>query len=384
MGGFECTYAHIHHEKQLDVLAATEHDKKCREDYQRLKAEGILTVREGLAWSHIDQGQRTYDFSRFEPMMQIAAEEGVQQIWDLNHFDYPAHAEPFAPEFSRYFADYARECIKVIRRYQSGTIYIVPINEISFWAHMGAMIGVWNPYKLTQGYGFKQTLVKASIAAMEAIWAEDKDVRFIQVDPLFYRKAKDPPSTVMQAIEDAFREIKFQAFDMLSGRLNPELGGHPKYLDLIGGNYYPYNQEWITGDDWLDENCHETIPYQSRQRISFADIIQEAFDRYERPIILTELGAWGDLRVPWWRRTLREIDEAINRGLPVAGVCAYPVIDRPDWDKNHLTQSGFWDFPKTGSSTRRIPYEPILELVRPYVKKWAKWSNQEIALAQAT
>jgi UDP-galactopyranose mutase len=31
-------------------------------------------------------------------------------------------------------------------------------------------------------------------------------------------------------------------------------------------------------------------------------------------------------------------------GVPMEGVCIYPIIDRPDWeDPNHCHNSGLWD-----------------------------------------
>lgn len=372
MGGFECAYAKGESKRRLDLLRASKHDTYCREDYRLLKEMGISTVREGLAWSKIDKGGGEYDFTRFERMMKIGQEEGVQQIWDLNHFDYPDYLDPFSDKFVTQFARYAKKCIKLIRKYQpEGTVYIVPINEISFWAYIGGMIGLWAPYTVTKGYAFKKQLVRAAVAAMDAIWEVDKDVRFIQVDPLMYKTPKEPITIVKEATARSFLEIKYQTYDMLCGRLHPELGGHPKYLDLIGVNYYPSNQDWITADDPLDDSCHAVIPWFSKYRIHFADMLQEVYDRYGRPIVVTETGAWGSLRARWWKRTLREIDEAMERGLSVLGVCAYPVVDRPDWTFGHLTNSGFWDFESEDPKCLRIPHEESIKIAQKYIDRWS-------------
>jgi hypothetical protein len=32
------------------------------------------------------------------------------------------------------------------------------------------------------------------------------------------------------------------------------------------------------------------------------------------------------------------------QGVPLEGVCLYPILDRPDWeDMNHWHNSGLWD-----------------------------------------
>ncbi len=370
MGGFECAYAKISPDKRVDLLAQSKHDILCRQDYKLIKTLGIYTVREGLAWSEIDLGKNRYDFRRFEPIMAAGAQEGMQQIWDLNHFDYPDYLDPFTEAFVEQFARYAKRCIRLIRKHQDGTIYIVPINEISFWAHMGGSIGVWAPFALTRGYVFKQQLVKASIAAMKAIWEEDKNVRFIQVDPVFYKTFKKPETIAKRTAAEGFREIKFQAFDMLSGRIHPELGGHSRFLDILGANYYLDNQDWLIGDDPFDETCHTMIPWHSKYRIPFVDILQELYDRYERPIVITETGSYGDWRPRWWKRTLAEIEEALQRELPIYGICAYPIVDRHDWTKGHLTNSGWWDSQPGDRLMQRVPHEATLKIVKPYIAKW--------------
>jgi len=369
MGGFECAAPRQETKKRIDSLAFTRHDELCREDYKLLKEIGIYTVREGFLWSHIDKGNGVYDFVRFEKMLAIGKEEGIEQIWDLNHFDYPDHLDPLTDEFVAQFACYAKKCAELIKKYEHGPIYIVPVNEISFFAFMAGSIGLWAPYLRSAGYRFKQQLVKASIAAMDEIWKVDANIRFIQVDPLFDRRAKPPGTVVTKAMEDAFAEIKFQTFDMLSGRLMPELGGHPKYLDIIGANYYIYNQEWITGDDLLDASCHEMIPFEDKERVPLKVLLKELYDRYHLPLILTETGCVGSMRVPWWRCILPEIDDAIASGLPLLGVCAYPIIDRPDWHDLHLTNSGLWDFENGDKKMKRVPHEETLAIVREYAKR---------------
>jgi hypothetical protein len=370
MGGFECAAPRIETKKRIDSYELTRHYDLCREDYRMLKENGIHTVREGFLWSLIDKGKGVYDFGRFEKMLAIGKEEGMEQIWDLNHFDYPDHLDPFKEEFITAFKEYTRRAIELIKKYEHGPIYIVPINEISFFSFMAASVALWAPYERSAGYRFKQQLVRASIAAMEEIWKIDRDVRFIQVDPLFRRVAKQPSTIVTEGTEKIFRETRFQSFDMLSGRLMPELGGHPKYVQVIGVNYYINNQEWITGEDLLDAHCHEMMPFESADRVPLKFLLQEVCDRYPGiPLVLTETGSYGNLRAPWWRRLLHEVDECLIENIPLFGVCAYPVIDRPDWHDLHLTNSGLWDFEKGDKKMKRLPYEESLSLVRDYALK---------------
>lgn len=371
MAGFECTYARNEHQERMDLLATTKHDVYCREDYQLLKELGMTTVREGLAWHQIDRGTGRYNFSRFEELMKIGQEEGIEQIWDLNHFDYPEDVDPFSPEFVARFGAYAKAAIQVIRKYfPNRLLYICPINEMSFFTYIAADLGVWAPYEKGRGVEFKRQLVRASIAAMDAIRSVDENVRFIQIDPIFYRTPHKPITPAKREIARQFIAGKFQAWDMLGGLVEPELGGHARYLDILGCNYYYYNQEWIMDILPTGEVDYQTIPLYSKHRISVGTMLKQVYQRYKRPLLITETGGWGELRPKWWRLLLRQAEKA-KASLPLMGVCSYPIIDREDWNDRHLTNSGFWDFELGDETLRRIPHEPTLSIIRNYMRRQA-------------
>lgn len=363
MAGFECTYAKVSPNIRLDMLSSTKHDLYCAKDYRLIKEFGMNTVREGLSWHQIDKGNGNYKFDRFESLMAIAAEENIQQIWDLNHFDYPDDLNPFTNDFIERFSKYAREAVKLIRRYQSGTIYLVPINEISFFSWISADRGGWAPFKkgAQNGFRFKSQLVKASIQAMDRIWEVDSNIRFIQVDPFMRRLALPPAKKPAIKHVDEFNQIiRFQAWDMLSGKTYPELGGHPRYLDIIGVNYYLHNQEWVISHPNSRKITHQMMDWDSSDRVSFAKMLTEIYDRYHRPMVVTETGSFGDNRPSWWQRVLSEVNEGIDQGLPIYGVCAYPVLDRPESVNYLFPQSGLWDFKSGDKSLKRIPHETSL------------------------
>lgn len=358
--GYECAYASIKKRggryERLDLLASTKHDEYCRMDYTLIKQMGITTVREGFSWNQIDKGHNVYEFDRFETMMKIAKEEGIQQVWNLNHFDFPEYLDPFSNQFVAQFAEYAKRCVEMVRKYQKGTIYINPLNEISFFSWIGGEIGLWAPFQKARGYEWKKQLVRAALASMDAMHSVDKDIRFIQIDPIMYRKAKNDTNREQKTYADTFNNsIRFQTFDMLAGRLEPELGGDPKYVDIIGLNYYFHNQEWIYSVRKSNPNLAKStvIPFLSLDRLSINSFIHTVFGRYHRPMVLTETGSYGDLRARWWNRLLREIDKE-KATLPLYGICVYPAVDRQDWaNKKKLTNSGLWDF-KANDPIRRI------------------------------
>jgi beta-glucosidase/6-phospho-beta-glucosidase/beta-galactosidase len=374
MAGFECTYALIDSQRKfrLDLLAASKHDEYCREDYHLIREIGATTVREGLAWHQIDQGSNQYDFSRFEKMMEIGKEEKVQQIWDLNHFDYPDYLDPFSDAFVKQYGEYARRAWEVIRKYQEGTIFLVPLNEISFYSWFGADSGWWAPFKkgFKNGFAFKKQLVRAAIAAMDAIWSEDTDVRFIHVDPIMRRIPRLPTTAEIKKSTAQFNtEIRYQAWDMLAGKIYPEVGGDPKYLDMLGINYYMVNQEWITISPLTNKVYNVMIPLDSPDRVTFDVILDEIYQRYKRPMIISETGSHGEFRVGWWERILTEVDMALEKGLPIYGVCSYPTVDKPTELPFLWPQSGLWDFYQLDKKYHREPCEAALDVIRQLLPK---------------
>ena len=262
-------------------------------------------------------------------------------------------------------------------------------------------MGWWAPYKKGRSNGgkLKEQLVRAAIAAMDAIWEVDDNVRFIQVDPFMRRVAKNPiklektssldssaelalpyssqpnplifpPSKKARAHIKEFNEvIRFEAWDLLSGRKKPELGGNPKYLDIIGINYYIHNQEWVIAGE-KDTILHQLIDWESPDRVPFAEMIRTVHERYQRPIFISETGSFGTRRGEWWQRTLAEIDEALAQKLPVVGVCAYPILDRPESAGFLLPNSGVWDFDPTDSLCQRIGHQPSLTAIGHYHDRW--------------
>jgi len=371
MGGYECAYARPKDKDRMDLLAATLHDQWCAEDYDLILPVGIKAVREGLSWFQVDKGGGNYNFQRYEQMMRVAREKGIKQIWNLNHFDMPEDLDIFGDEFVPRFRNYAVACAKLILRYQEGTIFIAPINEMSFYTYMAGSYGSWHPFVVQRGLSFKKRLVEATIAAIEAIKAIDDDVRFIIIDPVMRRTAKDRSNPALVEMETAFKEGRFHTFDLVAGRSHPELGGKPEYLDIIGVNFYPSSQEWIVEEDPGDTASFETIDWQSGDWQPLDDLLNEVQERYHRPMVLSEIGAWGDLREGWWKMVLNQVEHALERGIDMRGICAYPLIDRPDWTDGHLTNSGIWDFREGDPGLIRVPHEASIALLTEFAKRHA-------------
>ena len=339
MGGYEGA-CHINRfGTRLDMIASTQHDVQAASDYRLAREGGLETVRDGVRWPLVEHGGR-YDFSSFVPMLRAALAERVQVIWTLCHYGWPDGLDVFSAEWVDRFARYCRAIASVVANESDEVPFYTPVNEISFfsWA-AGDVGGFIHPHARGRGGELKRQLVRAAIAGIDAIRSVDPRARIVHVDPVIHvLPPRDRPDLAADALGQ--RNSQFEAWDMLTGRRDPDLGGAPGYLDVMGLNYYHSNQWEVHGGRlrWEDE------PRDDRW-VPLHRLMGELYERYQRPICLGETSHFGVGRARWVREIGVEVARAIRAGLPVQGVCLYPIIDRHDWeDPNHWHNSGLFDF----------------------------------------
>ncbi|WP_324674574.1 amine oxidase [Hymenobacter sp. GOD-10R] len=364
MGGYECTDQLNAFGNRVDFLNVTNHLELLNEDYQDLKPFGIGTVREGIRWSFVEKIPYQYDWSTVQVLLDAGKRHGIQQVWDLCHFGYPDDLTPLHPMFARRFAALCRAFVEFYRSQRpDDTLIITPINEVSFMSWLGGDARGTSPYCVGQGWEVKYRLMKGYVEGVAALREADPSVRILTTEPLI--NIVPPP----WADADHRRRIaewhdhQFQSVDMLSGRICPELGGRPEFIDILGFNFY-YDNQWQLDPyeriPWAEE------PADARWR-PLNELLMAAHKRYNCPVVLTETSHPGVDRPKWTRMIAEECAQAIRKGVPLWGVCLYPIIDRPDWD--HLTpwhQSGLWDaeLRPDGEPHHRVLYEPYATALR--------------------
>ncbi len=243
LGGFEGSSHRRRDGVQLDMIRRTRHDIRVEEDYALVSSCGITIIRDALRWHKIELFPGHYDWSSALPMLRAAREGGLQVIWDLCHYGLPHDIDIFSTEFVERFADFANAAARIIQDHSDGPVMVCPMNEISFWAWAGSDRRKMYPWAPHRGGELKRQLVRAAIAATDAVRAVDPGARFVQSEPLIHVVGR--PGRREEAVAaERHRTAQFEACDMLSGRMLPELGGSDAYLDIVGLNYYPDNQ-WI-------------------------------------------------------------------------------------------------------------------------------------------
>jgi hypothetical protein len=330
IGGFECSTHRRADGKRLDLIASTQHDTSARSDYLTLAEHGIRTVRDGLRWPLIETTPGLYDWSSFLPMLNAARDAGTQVIWDLCHWGWPDDIEIWSPAFETRFAAFARAVAQIVRSEMDQIPFYVPINEISFWAWAGGDLALINPLATGRGNELKAILARAAIAGIDAVRSVDPRARIVYAEPAIH---VIPRSSEWQDVQGARRYTlaQFEALDLISGRCRLDLGGRSDYVDIVGVNYYLHNQ-WVDGDLPVGVDHPHYCPFRK--------LIADVHRRYDRPVFVAETGIEGDLRVPWLRMMSHEVAQARQAGIPVEGLCLYPITDYPGWSDDRSCPTG--------------------------------------------
>ncbi len=350
LGGFECSTHRLPTGRRLDLVRSTRHDEFARSDYELLQRHGILTARDGLRWHLIEQTPERYDFASAIGMLEAARDTGMQVIWDLWHYGWPDDIDIFSAAFVERFTAFSREAARRISEFDE-TPFISPINEISFFSWAGGEGGVFNPFAQHRGDEMKRQLVRASIHAITAMREVNPAIKIFQIDPLINVV---PRSDSDEDVRDAegYRQSQFAAWDMITGRADPELGGRADLIDVIGVNYYIHNQfVWEGG---------MIVPSDPRYR-HVSVMLQEVYERYRVPVFVAETGIEDETRPAWLRYMCKEVMTALAAGVPVEGICLYPIVNHPGWDDDRHCQNGLFDYADANGT--REAFQPLVEEV---------------------
>ena len=356
---------------RLSMNAITDHLTQARQDYARLKHFNISTVRESVGW-RLAETAKGYDFSSVALRMQAAREHDIQISWTLCHYGWPEYLNLFSSEFISSFAAFCGALAEFLAPFYAGSeapVY-APMNEISFlsWGISVGLFACAGGPENDRALAAKRQLVRATLAACDAIRLADPRARFLHCDPLIHVIADEENEACRQAAR-SITESQYQAWDMIAGRCEPELGGAPPYLDLIGVNYYHDNQweafsgrrlYWHLGD---------------ARRKPLHALLHALHNRYQRPLLLAETSHVGSGRGAWIAEIGSQLAQAQLAGVTISGACLYPIIDRPLWeDTAFWTRSGLWDLDRQGPDpcARQLqhPYDHALLLAQRTMRRF--------------
>jgi hypothetical protein len=366
MSGFECSTFIWKDGKRKNYLELTGHDRHFPDDCSCIKSLGIAVAREAIPWPFVDLGDGKYDWSYVDRICDEMSACDITPIWDLFHYGLPDGCNPLEESCHRRFVDYARAAAERVIPKIDATPFFTPVNEITFFSGACTDMGWMYPFAKGKYNEMKSALCKMAIDAAKAIREVDPKARFVHVDPLIYQV---PPPDRPDLSDEAFHETyekAFEAWDILAGMQQPELGGSPEILDIVGVNVYNFSQAQMNAD-----GTRSVLGPQDPRRKPLSEMLEVAWKRYGLPIIIGETSGWQDHRAEWLRMTMEESAKAIADGVDLQGVCLYPVVDITDWNSGEWAKIGIYEI-EDSDSFERIPHDPYIEELR----RWQKLLDQ--------
>lgn len=312
-GGFESASHKRWDEKRIDTLAGSSHVRWATLDFAILRSVGVRTIREAFRWHLIGEGRR--DWSSTHAQMDAARVNGQEIAWDICHWGLPEGMDIMASDWPNRLADFAVDAVAMLRREGCDTAAFVPVNEMSFWAWAGGETGGFHPFLHGQGTAFKRQLVAGHLAVVRALRQIGSTTPIMVCEPLIWVLPNSEAAADRQAATD-YIDASFEAITWI-------LQEDPAALDVLGLNFYPHNQWELHGPK---------VPWGDPRWRPLASLLQDVAKRFHLPIVISETGAEEPLGNSWLRDVASEVATALRQGVPIEGVCIYPVADYPGWD----------------------------------------------------
>ena len=119
----------------LSMNDSNQHWQRLESDYALLSQFGIRTVRESIGW-RITEAQGGEGFKRLRHQAELATRNGIEVIWTLMQYGWPADIELLSSALVDRFAACSERVARALRTVSGTTRFYQPVNEISFlsWA----------------------------------------------------------------------------------------------------------------------------------------------------------------------------------------------------------------------------------------------------------
>lgn len=362
IGAFESTYLPGH---DTDIFESTAHDVRWKQDLQLLTDCGVSRLRYPVRWHRVEAEEGVFTWQDTDTVLLHLRDNGFRPIVDLvHHTSYPrwmtgGFADPrFGAAYLRYTEEFARRYPWV----QEYTLFNEPFSTLFLTGHEA----VWPPYH--EGLaGFVGQILNVLPAVAEASRAYADmlpEATHVWVDTCEHHTGSGARGSAYARMAN---ERRFLVLDSFLGRgydphgpmaaLLRDAGGEalqdlePGRVDVLGLDYYAHCQ-WHFDDQ-------QGSPYTPFP-LPLAEQIHLYWDRYRLPCLVTETNIRGCTsdRATWFKYVLEQCEQARRMGVPLDGLCWFPVIDSTDWDTllyrsdGHIDPVGvYW----LGKDLRRQP-----------------------------
>ncbi len=334
--------------RALDEYELMGHYEHWRQDLALAREVGLGALRWGVPWYRVEPTRGEFDWRWTDEVLPYLVEElGVTPIIDLMHYgcpfwlkrefdndDYPQLVTAYATAFAE--------------RYNHLVHWYTPLNEALINALWCGKRGLWPPY-LRGDRGFNRVMlqvVRGIIRTVNALKAIDPNSTMVHVEAAGLRRTAREDLYAL-ATEDQHRG--YLSYDLLTGRVTPEHplftwlirnGAHPDELaaiarakiplDVIGLNFYP---QWSTRLLHFDSKGRLASRVVEKDGAGFKSMIEDYYERYRVPIMVTETSAFGkaEVRARWLDASVAAVKQLRAEGIPIHGYTWFPIFTMIKW-----------------------------------------------------
>ncbi len=386
--GIEDTFITAPHPRTgrtLDEYELTQHYEKWREDLALVAGLGVTHCRYGLPWHRIQPSATSWDFGWTDQVVDTILSSGVHPIIDLVHYGLPLWLDGayLNPDYPKRVEEYAA---KVASRYQGKVFWYTPLNEPRITAYYCGRLGWWPPYGRSWASYAKIAVAIASgiVRTQRRLKEIDPTIVCVHVDPCDLYSSEQPD--LAQEVRHR-TELAYLNLDLVTGLFGKEsflwnwitskgvtvgelawFEEHRVVPDLVGLNLYP-----MFSDKRLVRRSSRL-----RAKMVYAEpvIVEKIsalyFERYGRPLMVTETASYGKWRSEWLHGSIASVRRARGAGLPIVGYTWWPLFALVAWSyrekdlpfEQYLYQIGLYDLQLEGSDLKRVPSQTAEEYRR--------------------
>jgi hypothetical protein len=93
--------------------------------------------------------------------------------------------------------------------------------------------------------------------------------------------------------------------------------------------------------------------------------VRATWRRYGCEVVITETSALGEARAPWIHELSTMAEELLGEGVPLGGICLYPILGMPEWHaRDQWTRMGLWDLEREQDVLERKACGPMMAALR--------------------
>jgi dTDP-4-dehydrorhamnose reductase len=372
-GGVECTVVRIKNSVH-DQLKISGHENRL-EDLNLFSDLGIKTIRYPLLWEkYLDDEEHFFQLNdqRLNKLQEL---EITPIAGLLHHGSGPVVTNIYDPGFPESLAAYA---FKIAERYP-WISYYTPVNEPLTTARFSGLYGIWYPHK-RDGHSFARIFLnelKGIVLSMKAIRCINPDAKLIQTEDICKIHSTEPLK--YQANFENHR--RWLTYDILTGNFNAEhplwsyfvnLGIPENELEFFitnsikpsvcGFNYYVTSERYLDhrkslypkryhGGNGIQRYADiEAVRAELSTHINAAELLREAWDRYQLPIALTEvhLACTREEQLRWFHEAHQTALKLKAEGVDFRAITAWSFLGSFAWNsllrkKNNHYESGVFD-----------------------------------------